>query len=89
MSETAYLRTPVSPVTIADRDFDKFQAEFCCTEKQIKISEGIEFSKISPACNEFLIVLSPENLGPAEGIPDSLLKQIGKGPAEEFVAKEV
>ena len=88
MAEPAYLRFPISSASISNRNFDNLQVQLGSAEQKIKITKGIKITKITSSSLDPYIVLSPENLGTAEGVPYPLFQQIAESAAEELIAED-
>jgi hypothetical protein len=74
VTEARNLCLPIGPVRIAHRTFDDLEIELGRAKDQIKITKRIEFAEVAACCGNALIIASPERLGSAQRIGQTLVQ---------------
>ena len=62
----------VGAVTVADGQVDDLAVQFGRAEDQVKITEGIEISKVGAIGGDLFVILAPHDLCSAECVLDGL-----------------
>ncbi len=78
MIETADIGGSIGPVTVSDWHFDDFKVQLRSAENKVKISEGIEVTKVVSTGSNPFIICAEEDLGAAQGVFERLVQEPGK-----------
>ena len=66
MLPSADFYLPIAALTISNRHIDDFLVKSGRPEQKVKITEGVEVPEIIAVGSNSVIILSPQNLGPAQ-----------------------
>lgn len=79
----------VAALAIANRHINDFVVKAGCTEEKVEITKRVKIPKIGTVRSDSLIIMSPQNLGPAESVLDPLAKQLGEQTRKKIIGDHI